>query len=157
MKSFSIMVFIYMALLLSFKAYSYSSSQGLKQFETDYCTGFPEGTFFQPNLWKSCCFDHDLRYWFGGSKNEEKKADLILKQCVAKKAGSFYSNIMYYAVRTGHYSPIKHRLKWGWGHTSRSPYKNLSGEEKSHILDELSKLNLDSQYLETFISIYNLK
>lgn len=151
------MILLYMALQLSFKAYSFSSQQGLKKFETDYCTGFSEGTIFRPNLWKSCCFDHDLRYWFGGSKGEENKADLVLKQCVAQKAGSFYSNIMYYAVRTGHYSPIKHRLKWGWGYASRDPYKKLTQEEKIHIWDELNKLDLDPQYLEKFNSTYNLR
>jgi hypothetical protein len=147
-----------MALLITFKAYPFSSpATKLIKFKTDYCTGFPEGTFFRRNLWKSCCYDHDLRYWFGGTKQDEKTADIVLKQCVSKKAGSFYGNIMYYGVRTGHYSPIKHRFKWGWGWPNRHAYKKLNSTEKKVILDSLNLLMLDQAYLEEFILRYNLR
>lgn len=146
-----------MVLLFCSKAI-YSSTGQLKTFKTDYCTGFPEGTFSKPNLWKDCCYDHDLRYWFGGSKADELLADQNLGACVSRKTGSnFYGNLMYYAVRTGHYSPIKHSTKWGWGWgANRSNYRELSNIEKEYIVNELELLDLDSEYLASFIQAYNL-
>lgn len=128
----------------------------LEKFETDYCTLFVEGPPGNPNLWKSCCFDHDLRYWFGGTLKQRNKADFKLKQCVRKKAGSFYANMIYYGVRTGHYSPIKNKYKWGWGWINNRDNSELSLDEKVYINEELRALNLDEDYLKEFLEFYNL-
>lgn len=130
----------------------------LKNFRTDYCTGFSEGTFKKPNLWKECCFEHDLRYWFGGTKVQQNFSDIQLKSCVSVKAGSFYSNLMYYAVRAGHYSPIKHKTHWGWGWKSVNEYYfGLNPDHKKMIRTEIKNLNLSDEYVQSFIQKYQLK
>ena len=129
----------------------------LSEFKTDYCTMFFEGTVTRPGVWKECCFNHDLRYWFGGAKKEQLKSDQLLKQCVRKKAGSFWANLMYSGVRAGHYSPIKNKYQWGWGWSkNRKPFKALTRKEKEYIRDELGKLNLEESFLRGFIKRYHL-
>lgn len=128
----------------------------LKSFETDYCTYFPEGTIFRPGVWKECCFNHDLRYWFGGSKKDMKKADLKLKSCVSRKAGSFYGNMMYYGVRAGHLSPIKNKRKWSWGWKKKRSFAPLSEPEIRIINQNLDQLDLDPQFLKEFRAYYSL-
>lgn len=86
-----------------------------KPFTSDYCTFFPNGTPSRPQLWRDCCFKHDQDYWLGGSSEEQLKSDIELKECVTQVAGDLYGFIIYWGVRIGHYSPIKHKTKWGWG------------------------------------------
>lgn len=134
----------------------FSQASELKPFETDYCTMFFEGTWQRPNVWKPCCFEHDLRYWFGGKKSEMHKADLELKQCVRQRAGSFWANLMYYAIRTGHFSPIKNKYKWGWGWSTARHFQELSNEDKLYIREKLTELKLPSELLDRFLTTYNL-
>lgn len=131
---------------------------GLKKFKTDYCTIFSEGTVFRPNVWKSCCFDHDLRYWFGGTWEDELHADKVLRSCVSQKAGSFYGNMMYYGVRLGHQSPKKHPSHWGWGwiDQNREYYQKLSKFDRMQIKAALRLLGLDAEYIKSFIKQYSL-
>jgi len=134
-----------------------NSTPVLSAYETDGCTGFPDGTFSKPKLWRSCCHDHDLRYWFGGTESEEYQADLNLKKCVTVKGGSIFGNIMYYGVRTGHMSPIKHRYKWGWGWgQTKKDFSILTMQQIDIVNKELNKLNLDQEYLKKFRREYNL-
>ncbi len=130
----------------------------LKVFYTDYCTGFNEGTLSHPNLWKDCCFEHDLRYWFGGTKKDEDFADLQLKKCVKNKAGTFYANIMYYGVRVGHLSPIKHKTYWGWGWTPKSKeyYAPLTKDKIKIIKERIKQVELTDEYIQAFLRKYSL-
>ncbi|MAZ47866.1 MAG: hypothetical protein CME65_04845 [Halobacteriovoraceae bacterium] len=133
-----------------------ASDTSLKNFESDYCTYFPEGTLEKPDLWKSCCFDHDLRYWFGGSSADMLMADNKLRNCVTQKAGSFYGNLMYYGVRAGHFSPVKNERKWSWGWNFERAFKPLDPQEKKIINHALNELNLDREYLKAFKKFYSL-
>tara|TARA_Y100000768_G_scaffold385945_1_gene373202 strand:+ start:24414 stop:24836 length:423 start_codon:yes stop_codon:yes gene_type:complete len=130
----------------------------LKPFKTDYCTLFVDGTPNRPHLWRQCCFEHDLRYWFGGLASDQLKADKRLKQCVSKRAGATMANIMYYAIRAGHNSPVKHETHWGWGWDTnqRDFYQLLSNEEKLYITQELYKLPIDSVLRDEFVEFYQL-
>jgi hypothetical protein len=128
---------------------------GLKTFVTDNCTMFVDGTLSKPTLWKDCCVEHDLRYWFGGSTKSRDYADLQLKSCVNKKAGTFYSNLIYYGVRAGHHSPIKHKYSWGWGwFTKRLPYTKLTNLELEVINYELDQLEFSQEYIDAFKKRY---
>jgi hypothetical protein len=152
-----IIIIIGLSFLLGPFFFNISHAFELKSFKTDYCTGFREGTFKKPNLWKECCFEHDLRYWFGGTKKQENFADTQLKNCVYVEAGPFYSNLMYYAVRAGHYSPIKHSTHWGWGWSDkRKYYQSLNSEQKKIIAIEVYKLDLSDKYIQTFLKKYQL-
>src|SRR5271169_6094597 len=39
----------------------------LKPFTTDGCSDFPNGTPEHQDLWLTCCIQHDLAYWMGGT------------------------------------------------------------------------------------------
>lgn len=75
---------------------------GLKNFTSDGCSMFIEGTYKDPKLWCQCCLDHDLEYWQGGTKQQRLQADLTFKECVYDKTkNSTLSQAMYDGVRIG--------------------------------------------------------
>jgi hypothetical protein len=111
-------------------------SDTLLEFKTDYCTGFFNGT------WKHCCYKHDLHYWFGGTRQEEKLADLRLKQCVANASNDIYAFFIYHSVRLGHYSPLKLSTSWGWGWSKKKNYSPLSSLQKQQLNDRLKMMGI---------------
>ena len=123
----------------------------LKTFETDGCTMFVDGPKGQRNLWKHCCVEHDLRYWFGGSSEDMDAADLRLKSCVEKVGGKKWANLMYTGIRAGHYSPIKFKYRWGWAWSVRRKTTPLTQEEVVYVISELRTLNLDDISVDEFI------
>lgn len=125
----------------------------LRPFETDACTMFADGTRKSPELWKHCCSEHDLRYWFGGNQQDMDVADSRLKDCVAKVAGNGTARLMYMGVRLGHYSPIKNKYKWSWGWTTPRNSEALSKEEASLVMSELKKLKVDQINMDEFIQL----
>lgn len=114
----------------------------LLPFETDYCTGFSNGTWNHPNRWKSCCLEHDIAYWIGGSYEREKRSDLRLKECVRKSGGDFISTVMYLGVRLGHYCPFKLSKSWGWGFGSKKNYHKLTKSQKKTLQKKLIKMGI---------------
>ena len=123
----------------------------LHNFETDNCTMFIDGPPKAPELWKECCIIHDIRYWFGGSEKDLDLADVRLKSCVEKKAGSVWAEIIYRGVRTGHYSPIKNKYKWNWGWITPRSKSPLTSEEIELVKSELKKLPYSQDFIEAFI------
>jgi len=125
----------------------------LKPFYTDNCTFWSEGTRDEPELWKDCCIEHDLRYWVGGLKTEQKISDKRLRQCITDVAGSGHGNLMYTFVRLGHLSPIKSKTSWSWGHesASRGEFRVLSVEEKESARNILMGVNIDKKLVDKFI------
>ena len=126
---------------ISFNTFSNDKSQqqipSLHPFKSDGCTMFFDGTLSKPNKWLACCTSHDLKYWYGGTEVMEQRADQELRSCVEVSSSSqVISSLMYYAIRMGHYSPVKHKTRWGWGwigqtgSSARSTYQALSPEEK---------------------------
>ena len=131
-----------------------ASEAKLTAFETDGCTLFVDGPTSSPALWKHCCVDHDLRYWFGGTVNDRDKADFRLKECVQKVAGATWGSIIYNGVRVGHYSPIKNKYRWGWGWTPKREKSPLTSEESNIVLSELKLLYLPEINMEDFLKFY---
>lgn len=117
----------------------------LKAFETDGCTMFLDGTPRQPGLWRSCCVEHDLRYWFGGSQQDMDQTDLRLKACVQTIAGEQWARTIYAGVRAGHYSPIKNKSAWNWGWTFKREKISLNQEEIKIAQAELKQLRLENE------------
>jgi len=148
-------IILFLSLTIGFSI-SWAASESLKPFETDNCTFFAEGTIKQPDQWKHCCFEHDLRYWFGGSIPDRDFADENLKQCVKDVAGPFWSQLIYRGVKAGHQSPAQHRLHWAWGWTSPRDNHPLSSSEKEIIQHDLHQLRLNRAYVDDFISKYRL-
>jgi hypothetical protein len=132
-------------------SFAINAHANLASFETDYCTMFVEGTKEKPELWKDCCIEHDLRYWFGGSLDDQNLADLRLKNCVESKGEKAWATIMYNAIRIGHYSPVKHKYQWSWGWINKRDKKSLSQEEKELVKSEIIKLDYSNDFLQKFI------
>ena len=126
----------------------------LSPFETDGCTLFIDGTNSRPGLWRHCCIEHDLRYWYGGSIEERDGADLQIRSCVEKAAGINWARVIYAGIRTGHYSPIKNKYQWSWGWQTKRENKTLSLEESNYVLKELRSLSVESVNIEDFIKNY---
>ncbi len=86
----------------------------LRPFETDYCTGFPEGTRNEPGLWKHCCIEHDLHFWAGGSLQARRRADRRIQECIREAGAPGIARLMYLGIRIGALSPFKiQKKKWG--------------------------------------------
>lgn len=103
----------------------------LLPFETDFCTGFREGTRENPELWKHCCVEHDLHFWAGGCAQARREADLRLRTCIREAGAPGYARLIYAGVRLGSLSPFKlKRKKWGnaWK-DGRGTYRSLSPED----------------------------
>ncbi|MBS1970532.1 MAG: hypothetical protein JSU04_09495 [Bdellovibrionales bacterium] len=148
---------IFFGVLIFLFSYSALASEPhLRNFVTDYCTMFPEGTPQKPDLWKHCCFEHDLRYWFGGDSADLDFADESLRQCVKDVAGNFWANLMYKGVREGHSSPVKNQYHWSWGWDPERMDSPLSEAEKTLIRKDLGNLGLDPAYVHDFIGKYHL-
>lgn len=142
--------FIIIILLLS----SSSFARELKDFKTDACTYFPEGTGSRPNLWAECCHYHDMRYWIGGTQTEQDESDVLLRECVRKKASNFYAELMYRGVRMGHYSPIKSKFRWGWGWHKDGYFGELTNNDLNLAKDLLIKSRFNQKLVKNFIDQY---
>jgi len=135
----------------------FAHSDELEGFMTDYCTGYPEGTLERPQVWKHCCLEHDLYFWAGGSHEDRKTSDLILKECIAETGEEFQSKLIYWAVTAGSYSPVKFsNKKWNYGWTDRRSPQRLSREDIERIEYEIRSpeyQEFDPLTIERFLSV----
>lgn len=138
-------------LLLLITSTSLYSNDELKIFKTDLCTMFPEGTIRKPGLWKDCCIYHDLKYWIGGTKSEQYKSDITLRECVRENSNWFYASLMFRGIRIGHYSPVKSKYQWGWGWSSDGWFGVLTKEQKLKAKRIIINSNVDQNLKNRFI------
>ena len=47
-----------------------SNETELSPFTSDGCSLFPDSSLINKDDWCECCFQHDLAYWKGGTKEE---------------------------------------------------------------------------------------
>jgi hypothetical protein len=125
----------------------------LSPFVTDGCTMFLDGTPSKPGLWRPCCVEHDLRYWFGGSEADMNNTDLRLKECVQKLAGDYWATLIYNGVRAGHYSPIKNKYYWSWAWSVKREKTPLTPAETEYVLSELREMKVDEVNMDEFIKV----
>ncbi|MFL5786230.1 MAG: hypothetical protein ACJ76H_16545 [Bacteriovoracaceae bacterium] len=131
---------IFILLTLFMYAQASIANDRLVAFQTDYCTGIPEGTPTNPTAWKNCCLMHDMLFWSGGDKNDRDEADLGLRKCVADKGYPNLSWIIYEAVRLGSYSPIKfENKKWNFGWPDRPEHQKLTSQDIDQVEKEIFK------------------
>ncbi len=141
-----------MKYLITFILFSNLHALELKNFETDGCTKFIDGTMENPKKWYHCCLMHDMKYWYGGDQKAMDRADRDLYNCAYDAAGEFWANILYVGVRTGHHSPFKLKYQWAWGWKhQRSKMAQLTIEEAIFAQASLKKLNADQKYIEQVI------
>lgn len=134
---------------MSFESWS---QEPLKEFITDECTMYPEGTKDQPKLWSHCCVLHDLFYWAGGSNFEMDRADLILEACVEETGQTVQAKIMYHGIRLGHLSPISFKDKsFGNGWTMPRERQPLSPDEKLQLREKVLTFDLSDSIVQEFL------
>ena len=80
-----------------------------KKFVSDGCSCWPDYE------WVECCIEHDLFYWFGGTKEERKQVDVNFRDCVSQEGYPYLSTFMYYGVRLGGVPWLPTSFRWGFG------------------------------------------
>lgn len=86
----------------------------MKVFKPNGCSWWPDGNYL------SCCDQHDLDYFYGGSRLARKASDARLFECVAKQNSYTMAWVMWIGVRVfGH--PWMPARSWRWGYSHRYP------------------------------------
>lgn len=131
-------------------------AEDLRQFVTDGCTGWFDGTRKAPTLWRHCCVRHDLAFW-AGAAGQRDQADLDLRDCIAATGAVKQAKLMYFGVRIGSKSPKKFAgMQWGnaWSPTV-SRKTPLSREEidvlEHELFDARYDTILEAEYRRVFI------
>jgi hypothetical protein len=110
-----------------------ASGDTLKQFTSDGCSAFPDGTMEQKQLWLSCCIAHDKAYWQGGTYEQRKTADLALQQCVTSVGHPNIAQLMLAGVRVGGSPYFPTAFRWGYGWPYLRTYRPLSDDELKQV------------------------
>ena len=114
-----------------------STESELQAFSSDGCSLFPDSSLISESDWCSCCFEHDLAYWRGGTAAEREKADSVLRDCVTGKTGNeALGMMMYEGVRLGGSPHFYSWYRWGYGWGYERKYQALSPAE-TEAADEL--------------------
>ncbi len=111
----------------------------LNHFTSDGCSNWPDGSIFDSTLWKTCCFEHDISYWMGGSEKERLQADEKLKMCVGDRVHFMAGWVMYSGVRVGGGPGYDTPYRWGYGWSEARGYRRLTPFEKDEVEYELSR------------------
>lgn len=107
-----------------------SSEPGLSPFSSDGCSLFPDKSLITSADWCSCCFEHDLAYWRGGTAGQREAADLALQSCIVDKTGkSALGKLMFEGVRVGGSPYFYNWYRWGYGWSFERKYQALTVDE----------------------------
>lgn len=152
-------ILLLISLLMS--SYAFAVTSKVRDYETDGCTAYSDGTFEKPKLWQHCCKMHDLYYWAGGTSAERDSTDKKLKACVALTGETMQAEVIYLGVRIGAMSPMKFGGKqWGnaWS-SEETRNKKLSLKEIDLIDSEIEKKHYDTllSWREKSNFIYRLR
>lgn len=121
-------LFFSLALLLS--AGGASAADRLREFTSDGCSLFPDGSPADRDRWCECCFLHDIAYWKGGSAEDRLLADEALRACVRQQTGnSMLADLMYDGVRVGGHPVFPNWYRWGYGWNYGRGYARLTPQE----------------------------
>lgn len=125
----------------------------LLPFTSDGCSKFPNGIPYDGERnWLTCCVQHDIAYWQGGTAEQRDEADLGLKACVTPKAGWVIAEAMYLGVRLGGTARLPTSWKWGYGWVIDRGYHPLTTEEEEQVRvmsreipDDLTKVQIQHE------------
>jgi hypothetical protein len=122
--------------------FAYSTPAGtadLKDFISDGCSLFPDGTISYRAEWCECCLRHDIAYWRGGTEEERKQADATLKDCALERTGDkVLAETMYLGVRAGGHPVFPGWYLWAYGWPYGRGYKSLNDEEQESVRTKLA-------------------
>lgn len=111
---------------------SCTNESELAPFTSDGCSLFPDSSIITSRDWCSCCFDHDMAYWRGGTESERENADIALRDCVTQRTGNeTLANLMYEGVRFGGSPYFYNWYRWGYGWGYERQYQALNDEESA--------------------------
>ncbi len=108
----------------------------IKNFTSDGCSMFADGTKNDPKLWLKCCIRHDVDYWMGGSFEERVIADEIFEQCIASKGTPKMGSFMHFGVRLGGSPYLLTPFRWGYGWDYGRWYQKRTPQEQQ-LVDDL--------------------
>jgi CubicO group peptidase (beta-lactamase class C family) len=115
-------------------------------FATDGCTGWPDEVVL------SCCIDHDMAYWCGGSRKARKQADAGLRACVKEKYGEWPGPVvgwmMQAAVTTAGSPHLPTYWRWGYGHEFGGGYCDDPGPDEQASAEPAGETLLVASALE---------
>jgi len=115
----------------------------LRDFTTDGCSLFPDGSPVQKELWCDCCVAHDMAYWRGGTRDERQQADQTLHDCVLQRTGNHgLADLVYAGVRTGGHPVFPTWYRWGYGWKYGRGYAVLTEEERVLVEERLAAYRL---------------
>ncbi len=110
----------------------------LSDFSSDGCSLFPDGTFANRAWWCECCFDHDIAYWRGGTKEERLRADERLRDCVRERTtDKELAEVMFLGVRSGGHPAFPTWYRWGYGWSYGKGYAPLTEGEWLQVHNKL--------------------
>jgi hypothetical protein len=114
-----------------------SSDSGLRPFSSDGCSLFPDSSLVSSDDWCSCCYEHDIAYWRGGTEQEREAADLKFRSCVAGKTqNETLAMLMYEGVKLGGSPYFYSWYRWGYGWDFDRKYEALTVSE-NELADRL--------------------
>ena len=122
-------------------------AEQIKPFTSDGCSAFPDGTFDQGELWLSCCIEHDIAYWQGGTSQQRLVSDQQLQQCVSLVGEPHIATLMLVGVRIGGSPYFPTPFRWGYGWDFFRGYKALTKGEKRQV--ELQKVMFNKALAES--------
>lgn len=92
-----------------------------RPFYSDGCSAWPDGDLY------TCCLEHDIAYWCGGSEEDRRQADRRLQAC-ADVQDPGQSGLVYAGVRVGGAPWLPLPWRWGYGHPYGSGYSDSSSD-----------------------------
>lgn len=110
-----------------------SQAETLKPFASDGCSAFPDGKIEQNELWLSCCQQHDLAYWQGGTYQDRLDSDQALKVCVSEVGEPQVALLMLAGVRVGGTPFLPTQFRWGYGWSYPRFYGELTEAELKQV------------------------
>lgn len=107
-----------------------TSESELRPFTSDGCSLFPDQSQISGDNWCSCCFEHDIAYWRGGTATQREAADRALQTCVTDKTGNaVLGRLMYEGVQAGGSPYFYNWYRWGYGWGFERKYQALTPAE----------------------------
>ena len=109
-----------------------STESELRPFSSDGCSLFPDSSIITGDDWCSCCFEHDIAYWKGGTEEEREAADRALQTCVIERTGDELLGLaMYEGVQAGGSPYFYNWYRWGYGWGYDRKYQALTPDESA--------------------------
>ncbi len=115
----------------------------LKDFQSDGCSAFPDGSLSHPQQWQAHCVKHDLAYWQGGTREQRREADRELMHGVRAEGHPVLARCMYLGVRIGGVPWWPTPWRWGFGWSYPRGYGVLSPDEQRQVNERSAAMKSD--------------